>query len=142
MGEPVSALLPSPHSPVPGRVTGTWLARSLPRGDVAQLTERERHVLAELCGLEQGVATARQVAAALSVAEATVRQHLLHLYRKLGVPPGPERRARLARLAGQTGLAGPVALTPGTPARSVRAGDPPLAAALYRVPVGSGRCAW
>jgi DNA-binding CsgD family transcriptional regulator len=142
MGEPVSALLPSPHSPVPGRVTGTWLARSLPRGDVAQLTERERHVLAELCIQGQGVATARQVATALSVAEATVRQHLLHLYRKLGVPPGPERRARLAGLAGQFGLAGPLALTPGTPAHSVPAGDRPFPAALDQVPTRNGGCVW
>lgn len=54
MGEPASTLLPSPHSPVPERVTGTWLALvprgSLPRGNVAQWTERERHVLEELCG--------------------------------------------------------------------------------------------
>lgn len=75
-------------------------------GPGVQLTERERHVLEELCRPECGLAASWQVAAALSVDEATVRQHLSHLYRKLGVPPGPDRRARLAWRAGQLGLAG------------------------------------
>jgi len=79
----------------------------------AHLTQREIHVLAALCEpVPPGQATAtaptvRQVAAGLTVAEATVRQHLRHLYRKLDVPPGPERRARLVRKAAALGLSLP-----------------------------------
>jgi DNA-binding NarL/FixJ family response regulator len=76
----------------------------------AHLTQREIHVLAALCEpvpSVQAAATAptvRQVAAGLTVAEATVRQHLRRLYRKLDVPQGPERRARLVRTAVALGL--------------------------------------
>jgi DNA-binding NarL/FixJ family response regulator len=77
-----------------------------------QLTEREMHVLDALCDpaasqAPGGPPAARQIAVGLSVAEATVRQHLLHLYRKLDVPPGPGRRARLACKAAALGLAPP-----------------------------------
>lgn len=67
-----------------------------------------------LCGEGQGVATARRVAAALRSAEAAFCKHLLHLYRKVGVTPDPERHARVAGLAGQFDLAGPLALASGT----------------------------
>jgi ATP/maltotriose-dependent transcriptional regulator MalT len=76
----------------------------------AHLTQREIHVLAALCEPVppvQATATAptvRQIAAGLTVADATVRQHLRHLYRKLDVPPGPGRRARLVRTAVALGL--------------------------------------
>ena len=76
----------------------------------AHLTQREIHVLAALCepvpSLQApGAApTVRQIAAGLAVAEATVRQHLRHVYRKFDVPPGPERRARLASKALALGL--------------------------------------
>ena len=76
----------------------------------AHLTQREIHVLAALCEPVpslQAPATAptvRQIAAGLTVADATVRQHLRRLYRKLDVPPGPGRRARLVRKAVALGL--------------------------------------
>jgi len=85
----------------------------------AQLTEREWHVLAALCELQapqQASAappTTGQIAADLSVAVGTVRAHLLHLYWKLDVPDGPERRARLARKVVALGLAGHSALRAG-----------------------------
>jgi DNA-binding NarL/FixJ family response regulator len=74
------------------------------------LTQREIHVLAALCEpvpSAQAAATAptvRQIAAGLTVADATVRQHLRRLYRKLDVPPGPGRPARLVCTAVTLGL--------------------------------------
>ncbi len=103
----------SPPGAVGVQAAGQELARL-----TAQLTEREMHVLDALCapGASQqasgGAPAARQIAAGLSVAEATVRQHLLHLYRKLDVPPGPERRARLACKAVALCLAPPGASPP------------------------------
>jgi Bacterial regulatory proteins, luxR family len=103
--------------PVPAS-TATWPAavigspateRELGRL-AAHLTQREIHVLAALCepvpSLQAPPAapTVRQIAAGLTVAEATVRQHLRRLYRKLDVPPGPGRRARLVRKAVALGL--------------------------------------
>ncbi len=79
----------------------------------AYLTQREIHVLAALCEPLLSVQaaattpTVRQIAAGLTVADATVRQHLRHLYRKLDVPQGPERRARLVRKAAALGLSLP-----------------------------------
>ena len=98
--------------------TATWPAAVMGRpaterelGRVAaHLTQREIHVLAALCepvpSLQApGAApTVRQIAAGLAVAEATVRQHLRHVYRKLDAPPGPERCARLASKALALGL--------------------------------------
>jgi len=52
----------------------------------------------------------RQIAAGLTVADAMARQHLRHLYRKLDVPPGPGRRARLVRKTVTLGLPLPGAL--------------------------------
>jgi DNA-binding CsgD family transcriptional regulator len=88
-------------------------------GLTASLTEREMHVLEALCG--SGISSqgpddpppVRQVADRMFVAGATVRQHLLRLYRKLGVPPGPRRRARLVSEAIVLGLAGPGTPLPG-----------------------------
>jgi O-methyltransferase involved in polyketide biosynthesis len=78
-------------------------------GQQVTLTEREMHVLEVLCGtspqMRDSPPTVRQVAGSLRVAEATIRQHLSHLYRKLGVPPGPRRVARLASQAAAVGLA-------------------------------------
>ena len=101
--------------------TATWPAAVMGRPATerelgrlaAYLTQREIHVLAALCDpvpSAEAAATAptvRQVAAGLTVAEATVRQHLLRLYRKLGVPQGPERRVRLVRKAAALGLSLP-----------------------------------
>jgi DNA-binding transcriptional ArsR family regulator len=62
------------------------------------LTSREREVLLALCAplLEGSLftepASVRDVAAALVVTEAAVRQHLLRLYEKFGVPDTGERR--------------------------------------------------
>lgn len=91
---------------VPGRASAEGEQPCL----APQLTQREVHVLAALCEPmppfpDAGeAATVRQIAAGLTVAEATVRQHLRHLYRKLDVPPGPDRRARLARKTTALGL--------------------------------------
>jgi DNA-binding CsgD family transcriptional regulator len=63
-----------------------------------QLTAREREVLLALCAplLEGNLftepASVRDVAAQLVVTEAAVRQHLLRLYEKFGVPEEAERR--------------------------------------------------
>ena len=120
--------------PVPAG-TATWPAAVMGRpaterelGRLApHLTQREIHVLAALCEpvppLQAPAAapTVRQIAAGLTVAEATVRQHLRHLYRKLDVPPGPERRARLIRKAVALGLPLPGAQPAGQPSRRPRA---------------------
>lgn len=144
----MNATLTDTPSSSPRALTTPLAARSVtpdvrqgsvaPAGLGARLTEREWHVLEELWRPDHGLATTRQVAMALSVAEATVRQHLLHLYRKLGVPPGPERRARLATLAGQSGLAGPEVLASG----SSPAGDRSAPAVLSQFLLRKGSCAW
>ena len=62
------------------------------------LTTRERDVLLALCAplLEGSLftepASVREVATALVVTEAAVRQHLVNLYEKFGVPDSGERR--------------------------------------------------
>src|ERR671935_3273058 len=70
------------------------------------LTRRERDVLEALCrpavhgDVFEEPASVRQIAAALVVTEAAVKQHLLHLYDKLGIAEsGERRRVRLAREA-------------------------------------------
>ncbi len=70
------------------------------------LTRRERDVLAALCrpALQGNVfeepASVREIAAALVVTEAAVKQHLLHLYDKFEIAEtGERRRVRLAREA-------------------------------------------
>ena len=75
------------------------------------LTRRERDVLAALCrpALDGDVftepASVRQIAAALVVTDAAVKQHLMHLYDKFGISePGERRRVRLARDAIRLGL--------------------------------------
>lgn len=68
-----------------------------------ELTSRERDVLVQLCRpLLDGAmftepASSREIAAALVVTEAAVKQHLLRLYEKFGIPgDGERRRLRLA----------------------------------------------
>lgn len=62
------------------------------------LTRRERDVLVALCRplvaaqVFSEPATLRDIAAALVVTEAAVKQHLLNLYEKFGIPPGSGRR--------------------------------------------------
>ncbi|MGH8682826.1 MAG: hypothetical protein ACREVP_15115, partial [Burkholderiales bacterium] len=71
-----------------------------------ELTRRERDVLAALCRpLARGAAftepaSIHDVADALGVSEAAVKQHLAHLYDKFGIFEGDERRrVRLANVA-------------------------------------------
>lgn len=67
-----------------------------------ELTRRERDVLVALCrpALDQTAfvapASTREIAKELVVTEAAVKQHLLRLYQKFGIPEGPNRRTRLA----------------------------------------------
>jgi len=113
-GTPTLPMPPGATTDVGEQAAGQELARL-----TAQLTEREMHVLAALCDLKApqqasaATPTAGQIAADLSVAVGTVRAHLLHLYWKLDVPDGPERRARLARKVVALGLAGQGALPAG-----------------------------
>jgi hypothetical protein len=75
------------------QVTATEAARPAP-----QLTQRERDVLLALCApllrgsLFTEPASVRDIAAELVVTEAAIRQHLLHLYEKFGVPEDVDRR--------------------------------------------------
>ena len=71
-----------------------------------ELTRRERDVLSVLCRPSaRGVpftepASIHAIADALSVSEAAVKQHLIHLYDKFGIFEGGERRrVRLANMA-------------------------------------------
>jgi len=81
--------------------TETQAAKSAPA-----LTPRERDVLLALCrplasgDLFTEPAPIRQIAGALVVTEAAVKQHLLHLYDKFGIYSGTgSRRVRLANEA-------------------------------------------
>jgi DNA-binding NarL/FixJ family response regulator len=84
------------------------------RSDVASredLTRRERDVLSALCRPLLGddviaqPASVKEMAAELVVTEAAIKQHLLHLYDKLGIEAsGERRRVALARMALQLGL--------------------------------------
>jgi DNA-binding CsgD family transcriptional regulator len=71
-----------------------------------ELTRREREVLVELCRTVLAgevftePASLREIAAALVVSEAAVKQHLLRLYDKFGIHgEGERRRVRLANEA-------------------------------------------
>ena len=71
-----------------------------------ELTRREREVLLVLCRTVLGgdaftePASIREIAEALVVSEAAVKQHLAHLYDKFGIHGGGERRrVRLANEA-------------------------------------------
>ena len=71
-----------------------------------ELTLREREVLIQLCRpllaheLFTEPASSREIAAALVVTEAAVKQHLLRLYEKFGITgEGERRRVRLANEA-------------------------------------------
>jgi predicted component of type VI protein secretion system len=71
-----------------------------------ELTARERQVLVQLCrpllahDLFTEPASSREIAAALVVTEAAVKQHLLRLYEKFGIHgEGERRRVRLANEA-------------------------------------------
>jgi DNA-binding CsgD family transcriptional regulator len=77
------------------------------------VTARERDVLVELCrpvlagDLFTEPASIRQIAAALGITDAAVKQHLLHLYDKFEVYVEPtRRRAGLANEAVRRGAVG------------------------------------
>jgi hypothetical protein len=83
-----------------------------------ELTRRERDVLIALCRpLFTGAvftepATARDIAAALVVSDAAVKQHLLRLYDKFGLDPAStRRRVELANAALQRGAVTQAELT-------------------------------
>jgi DNA-binding NarL/FixJ family response regulator len=79
-------------------------------GIAFEITPRERDVLLALCRPAASAelfvepASVREMAHALSVTEAAVKQHLLNLYEKFGIVDGEERRrVALAREALRTG---------------------------------------
>lgn len=86
----------------------------LRREAVPDLTRRELDVLTVLCqpALSDEAfvapATARDIAEALVVTEAAVKQHLLRLYQKFRVPEGQNRRTRLANEVVSLGLVRPM----------------------------------
>jgi len=73
------------------------------------LTPRERDVLVSLCQpLRSGdpftePASIREIATALFVSDAAVKQHLAHLFDKFGIVEGDRRRLRLANAALSSG---------------------------------------
>src|SRR5436305_371423 len=77
------------------------------------LTCRERAVLTALCrpSLQSDAfvnpASAREIAEELVVTEAAVKQHLLRLYAKFGMPEGGDRRVRLANEVVRAGFIRP-----------------------------------
>jgi excisionase family DNA binding protein len=96
-----------------GGIPADGTAEATPQAAVPELTRREMDVLTELCrpSLAQDLfatpASPRQIAAHLAVSDAAVKLHLMHLYSKLGIPEGPDRRTRLANKAGSLGLIRP-----------------------------------
>jgi len=86
----------------------------LRRAAAPELTRREFDVLTSLCrpALSDEAfaspATAHEIAADLVVTEAAVKQHLLRLYQKFRVSPGPNRRTRLANEVVALGLVRPM----------------------------------
>jgi ATP/maltotriose-dependent transcriptional regulator MalT len=87
-----------------------------------ELTRREADVLAALCQPAQAgemfrqPASAREIAGQMSVTEAAIKQHLIRLYDKFAIPPGSDRRTRMANAAAALGfahatIASPVPLT-------------------------------
>jgi pSer/pThr/pTyr-binding forkhead associated (FHA) protein len=80
--------------------------KTLAADPAPELTRRERDVIDALCRplfsaepFPQPAST-RQIAAALVITEAAVKQHLLNLYAKFDVPPqGEQRRVALANEA-------------------------------------------
>jgi hypothetical protein len=84
--------------------------------DAPELTRRERDVLAALCRpeLQREVfaepASVRQIAEALVVTDAAVKQHLVHLYDKFEIRETSERRRRRVSLAREAIRLGVVAV--------------------------------
>ena len=95
-----------------GRVQLRFAGQPSPSGKATEgviespaVTARERDVLLALCApLVDGdvftePASVREIAAALAVSDAAVKQHLTNLYEKFGVADGERRRSRLANAA-------------------------------------------
>lgn len=99
---------------VPDRSGGPDETRELGKVDAApELTRRERDVLVALCrpALDHTAfvtpASTREIASELVVTEAAVKQHLLRLYQKFGIPEGTNRRIRLANEVISAGVVQP-----------------------------------
>jgi pSer/pThr/pTyr-binding forkhead associated (FHA) protein len=91
-----------------GVVSGTGPATSLV-DEPPVITRREHDVLVALCqplragDLFTEPASVRQIAAALVVSDAAVKQHLSNLFDKFGIVDGERRRVRLANAALSSG---------------------------------------
>jgi ATP/maltotriose-dependent transcriptional regulator MalT len=92
------------------------------RGIAATITPRERDVLIALCRpaasdeLFVQPASVRDMAQALDVTDAAIKQHLLNLYGKFGIGEGDERRrVALARVALRSGVIGLAELSEAVP---------------------------
>jgi hypothetical protein len=101
-----------------------------PSGDPPELTRREHDVLVALCrpALEGELftepASVREIAAALVVTEAAVKQHLGNLYYKFGIAEtGERRRVTLAREAFRRGAITTDELGGASARLAARAGD-------------------
>ena len=87
----------------------------LRRSAAPELTRRELDVLVSLCrpALSEDAfvtpASPREIAQDMVVSEAAVKQHLVRLYQKFRIPPGPNRRTRLANAVITLGLVRPLA---------------------------------
>ena len=88
--------------------------------ELPELTRRERDVLTTLCAplrteeLFAEPVSVAEIARALVVTDAAVKQHLLNLYDKFGIDPGSgRRRVILAKEAIKRGAVDLTALTPG-----------------------------
>jgi len=75
------------------------LAQSRGPDELAELTDREREVLALIATGK----TNREIAAELVISEATARNHISHIFEKLGL----SRRSEAAALATRLGLGAP-----------------------------------
>jgi DNA-binding NarL/FixJ family response regulator len=75
------------------------------RGGLDHLTPREIQIVSLLCRdvgderLFRAPMSVWEIAGELDVSEAAIKQHLIHIYRKLDIPEGPDRRLRLANVA-------------------------------------------
>ncbi len=105
-------------------------AKQRPPGEPPDLTRRERDVLVALCrpALEGDLftepASVRDIAAALVVTEAAVKQHLINLYYKFGIgETGERRRVTLAREAFRRGAITADELGAASARLAARAGD-------------------